>query len=172
METLLYDLRFGLMRLRKNPAFTLAAVLTLALGIGANVTIFSWLNAVILNPLPGVDSRDLVSVRWHTARGNDISFSWPDYLDMRQRARTIQGLGVGTMAAVSLSEGANPERIWGMLVSSDFFRVLNVKAVLGRTFPPEDDTSGQSPRHRVELPAVAGAIWRRPRHRGPRDPRQ
>lgn len=142
METLLYDLRFGLMRLRKSPAFTLAAVLTLALGIGANVTIFSWLNAVILNPLARVDSRGLASVRWHTAKGSDISFSWPDYLDLRQRSRTIQGLGVGSMGAISLSEGANPERIWGMLVSSNFFGVLDVKPVLGRTFGVEADTPG------------------------------
>ena len=145
MGTLLYDLRFGLMRLRKSPAFTAAAVLTLALGIGANVTIFSLLNAVILNPLPGVDSRDLMSVRWHTARGNAISFSWPDYLDTRQRARTVRGLAAASMAAASLSDGANPERIWGMLVSSNFFSVLDVKPQLGRTFSAEADTPGNHP---------------------------
>ena len=145
METLLYDLRFGFMRLRRSPAFTLTAVLTLALGIGANVTIFSWLNSVILNPVPGVDSGNLVSIRWHTAKRNRISFSWPDYRDMRTQVAGAPRIGVGSMAAVSLSEGLRPERIWGMLVSANFFDVLGVQPSLGRTFTPEVDEPGNHP---------------------------
>ena len=82
-DSLRADVRYGIVQLRKSPAFTLAAVLTLALGIGANATIFSWLNAVILNPLPAVNSRGLMSVRWHRPDGSQIAFSWPDYLDTK-----------------------------------------------------------------------------------------
>ena len=133
------DVRFGLRQLRKSPAFTLTAALTLTLGIGANATIFSWLNAVILNPLPGVDSRDLVSVRWRTPEGHGTSFSWPEYLDMKQRARTVESLTVGTMSPFSLGEGTQPERSWGLMVSSNYFATLGVKPVRGRAFLPEED---------------------------------
>jgi predicted permease len=138
-QTLYQDVRFGLRQLRKNPTHTLTAALTLALGIGANVTIFSWLNAVILNPLPSVDSRGLISVRWRTPEGNQTAFSWPDYLDFRARTRTVDALSVGTMGAVGLGEGTQPERIWGMLVSSGYFTTLRVTPILGRGFLPEED---------------------------------
>jgi putative ABC transport system permease protein len=136
---MLDDVRFGIRQLRKAPAFTLTAALTLALGIGANATIFSWLNSVILNPLPCVDSRDLVSVRWQTPEGHGSAFSWPDYLDMRKRVRTVQSLTVGTMTPLSLGEGTRPERIWGMVVASNYFETLGVKPIRGRAFLPEED---------------------------------
>lgn len=138
-DVLRADLRFGIKQLRKSPAFTLAATLTLALGIGANATIFSWLNSVVLNPLPAVDATGLMSVRWHTQEGNSISFSWPDYLDTRQRSKSLAGLSVGSMNAFSLGEGSHPERIWGMLVSSDYFRTLGVRPAAGRYFQPQED---------------------------------
>ena len=109
-----HDIRYGVLQLRKNPAFTLAAVLTLSLGIGANATIFSWLNSVILNPLPAVDSHGLMSLRWHRPNGGQTAFSWPDFLDASSRARTAR-LAVGTMTALSFGEGAHPERVWGMM---------------------------------------------------------
>src|ERR1044071_6156931 len=109
-DSLRADIRYGVVQLRKSPAFTLAAALTLALGIGANATIFSWLNAVILNPLPMVDSERLVSVRWHRPDGSQIAFSWPDYVDTRARAKTVSGLSAASMGPVSLGEGSRPER--------------------------------------------------------------
>jgi len=136
---LLDDLRFGFRQLRKSPAFTLTAALTLALGIGANATIFSWLNSVILNPLPCVDSRDLVSVRWQTPEGHGSSFSWLDYLDMKRRTTSMESLTVGTMTPLSLGEVTQPDRIWGMLVSSNYFGTLGVQPVRGRAFLPEED---------------------------------
>jgi predicted permease len=135
------DARFGIRQLRKSPAFTLTAVLTLALGIGANATIFSWLNSVILNPLPRVDSRDLVSVRWRTPEGHGSAFSWPDYLDMKGRARTVESLTAGTMAPFSLGENTQPERVWGLFVASNYFSTLGVKPVRGRAFLPEEDNN-------------------------------
>jgi len=141
MDTLVQDLRFGLRQLRKSPAFTLAAVLTLALGIGANTTVFTWLNSIVFNPLPGVESNGLVAVRWRTPEGNNNSFSWPDFLDYRKRNHSLQGLAVGRMTAMSLGDGAQNqvERVWGMLVSANYFETIGVKAAMGRTFLPEED---------------------------------
>jgi predicted permease len=141
MDTLVQDLRFGLRQLRKSPAFTLAAVLTLALGIGANTTVFNWLNSVIFNPLPGVDSSSLVYIRWRTPDGGGQSFSWPDYLDYRKRNQTLQGLIVGRMIAMSLGDGSQQQvnRVWGMLVSANYFETMGVQAAMGRTFLPEED---------------------------------
>ncbi len=154
LTALLPDLRYGLRQLRKSPAFTLTAALTLALGIGANATIFSWLNAVILNPLPAVDSRDLVSVRWRTPEGHGSSFSWPDYLDMR-KAGSVERLCAGGMVPISLGEGAQPERIWSLVVSSDYFQTLGVQPIRGRAFvPEEDDNPGGHP-----VAVISHQLW-------------
>ncbi len=157
MDTLAQDLRFGLRQFRKNPAFTIAAVLTLALGIGANVTVFTWLKSVIINPLPGVDSSDLMMLKWRTPEGNGVSLSWPDYLDFGQRNRTVEGLAAGRMAAFSL-DGANTqaERVWGMLVSANYFDTLGVKAAMGRTFvPAENQGAGGHP-----VVVISHQLWR------------
>ena len=139
MDTLLQDVRFGLRQLRKSPAFTVAAVLTLALGIGANATVFTWLKAVIFNPLPGVDAGGLVSVRWRSPEGNGVSFSWPDFVDFRKRNQTLQGLAAGRMTAMSLGEGNQAERVWGMLVSANYFDTMGVRPAMGRSFAAEED---------------------------------
>lgn len=139
MDTLLKDLRFGLRQLRKSPAFTLAAILTLALGIGANATIFTWLSAVILNPVPGVDSREIGSIRWHSPEGGRRGLSWLNYLDLRKRNHTLKSFAAATIAPLGLGEGTQPERVWGMLVSANYFGMLGVKPALGRTFLPEED---------------------------------
>jgi predicted permease len=139
MGTFFQDLRFGFRQLRKSPAFTLSAILTLALGIGANATIFTWFSAVILNPVPGADSSHLVSVRWRTAEGSQRAVSWLDYLDFRRRSRTLESLAAVGLSPFSLGEGLQPERIWGVLASANYFDMLGVKAALGRTFVPEED---------------------------------
>jgi putative ABC transport system permease protein len=139
MDAFWLDLRFGLRQLRKSPVFTLAAIITLALGIGANATIFTWLNAVIINPVPGVDSRNLVSVRWYTPRGGQRSLSWLDFLDYRKRNHTLKSFAAGAIVPLSLGEGNQPQRVWSMLVSANYFDTLGVKAALGRTFLPEED---------------------------------
>ncbi len=139
MGTFPQDLRFGFRQLRKSPAFTLSAILTLGLGIGANATIFTWFSAVILNPVPGADSSHLVSVRWRSPEGNRRALSWLDYLDFRKRNHTVESLAVYGLSPFSLGEGLQPERIWGMLTSANYFDMLGVKAALGRTFVPEED---------------------------------
>lgn len=93
-----------------SPAFTLAAALPLVLGIGANATILSWLNAVVLNPLPGVSASGLMSVRWRPPDGGGTSFSRPDFLDMRGRTGSPSGLAAGSMGPGSLGEGSGRSR--------------------------------------------------------------
>jgi predicted permease len=139
MDTFLHDLRFGFRQLRKSPAFTLAAVLTLALGIGANATIFTWLSAIVLNPVAGVDSRDLVSIRWFAPEGGQRAVSWLDYQDIRKRNHTLKQFAVWSANPVSFGEGNQPERLWSMPVSANYFDMLGVKVALGRTFLPEED---------------------------------
>jgi macrolide transport system ATP-binding/permease protein len=139
MDTFLHDVRFGIRQLRKSPVFTIAAILTLALGIGANATIFTWLNAVLLNPIPGVKSRGLVSVGWRVRGGGGSTLSWLDFLDMRKRNHTFDQIAAIGFEPMSLGEGAQPERTWGMLVSANYFDALGVKPALGRTFVLEED---------------------------------
>jgi predicted permease len=147
MDWLLQDVKFGIRQLRKSPVFTAAAILTLALGIGANATVFTWFNAIVINPLPGVArSHDLVTVRWHTPMGSVVGISWLDYLDYRNRNHTLQEFAVSMMVPLSLGEGTQPERVWSMVASSNYFNTLGVKPELGRTFlPDEDQNAGGHP---------------------------
>ncbi len=139
MDALRQDFLYGLRQLRKSPAFTIAAILTLALGIGANATIFSWMSNIVLHPVPGVDSGALISIRWRAPEGGHRSMSWLEYKDFRKLNRTLDGLTAISMAPMNLGEGSRPERLWGMLTSANYFETLRVKPILGRAFLPEDD---------------------------------
>src|SRR5919202_2338506 len=139
MESLLKDVRFSFRHLRKSPGFTAVAVASLALGIGANAAIFSLVNAVILRPLPVARPDRLVSV---SASGRDdsmLAFSYPTYLDFRDRNEVLSGLFAERMSPMSLSRGGASERIWGYQVTGNYFDVLGVRARLGRALTPEDD---------------------------------
>jgi len=139
MDSLLQDLRFGFRQLHKSPAFALAAVLTLALGIGANATIFTWLSATVINPVAGVDSRNLESIRWYAPDGTERVVSWLDYVDIRKRNHTLKQFAAWTAVPLSLGEGNQPQRVWSMMVSANYFDMLGVQPALGRTFLPEED---------------------------------
>jgi predicted permease len=139
MEVLLQDIRFGVRRLLKSPGFALAALLSLGLGIGANTAIFSLVNTVLFRPFPVPSSHELVSV---SVKGKDDAmraFSHPNYLDFRDRNEVLSGLFLHRFAPMSLSRGGQNERIWGYLVSGNYFDALGVKAMLGRTFTQEED---------------------------------
>ena len=139
METLLKDIRYAIRSLLKRPGFVAIAVITLALGIGANTAIFSLVNAVLLRSLPVEQPGQIVSV---AMRGKDDSmsaWSFPNYRDFRDRNETLSGLLVYRFVPLSLSRGAGNERIWGFEVSGNYFDVLGVKAIKGRTFLPEED---------------------------------
>lgn len=138
MDTLLQDLRYAARQLRRAPGFTLVAVLSLGLGIGANATIFTWMDAVLFQPFAGVPEQNrLVSVSTVNSAGERLSSSWPDYRDFQAQSRTLD-LWAAEERAMSLVHGGVAERAWGVLVSGNYFDALGVRATLGRTFLPEE----------------------------------
>ena len=147
MASLLQDLRYGLRLLLKSPGFTAVSVLTLALGIGANTAIFNIINAILLRPLPVADPAHLVSVSLMKREGSRLGlFSYPNYTDFRDQNEVLAGLAAHRFAPMSLSRSGNNERVWGYLVSGNYFDVLGVKAAVGQTFSPaEDQTPGAHP---------------------------
>ena len=139
MDSLIKDIRYAVRGLIKRPGFVAIAVTTLALGIGANTAIFSLVNTVLLRSLPVERPGEIVSVAVR-AKGDSMSaFSYPNYKDFRDRNEVLSGLLVYRFAPLSLSRGGVNERIWGYEVSGNYFDVLNVKAIHGRTFLPEED---------------------------------
>lgn len=154
MNTLLNDWRYGLRMLAKNPGFTAVAVLTLALGIGANTAIFSVVNAALLRPLPYKDPCRLVYV-WSAekARGiNQSTVSIPDLRDWRAQSRSFDGLAGWWGGTFNLSGGDEPQQVTAWVVSPDFFSVLGSGAELGRTFGLEDSKN--------QVIVLSHAFWR------------
>jgi putative ABC transport system permease protein len=137
------DVRFGFRMLFKKPGFTLVAVLTLALGIGANSTIFSLVNAVLLRPLPVEEPDRVVSV-YATFQDQTRSsrFSYPNYLDYRDRSESLAGLAAQTSTPLTLGLADGSEPVLGQIVSGNFFTLLGVRARLGRVFTQEEDRAG------------------------------
>src|SRR5947209_3123447 len=145
MATFLQDLKFGLRLLAKTPGFTIIAALSLALGIGANTTIFTLINAVLLNPLPVDEPSRLVAV-WTTDERNTGGFnsflqtSALNYRDFREKNEVFSGLAAHQGLALNITGGkGDPEQIFGELVTGDFFTVLGARPLLGRGFLPEED---------------------------------
>ena len=140
MEIFWQDLRYSLRTLRKRPGFTSAVVITLALGIGANATIFTWIKAVLLERLPGVDEPDDLVEIWGATRNNSaLSSSYLDYLEFRDRNEVLSGVAAHQVVPLILGRGGKPERVRGSIVSGNYFDVLGVHALIGRTFLPEED---------------------------------
>jgi len=139
MRNLWHDLRYAVRILLKAPAFTLIAVLSLALGIGANAAIFSLVNAILLRPLAVMEPERLISVFPTDKSGEAQAFSYPNYVDFRDRNDVFTGLFVTRFAPMSLSRENANERIWGYLVSGNYFDVLGTSAAQGRTFLAEED---------------------------------
>ena len=144
------DIRYGLRQLFKNPGFTIVAVVTLALGIGANTAIFSVVNALLLKPLPFPNSHELVAFGMTHAnqKGTQTelgSLSYPDFFDFREQNRTLASVAVykDRSFAVTSQEGATSLR--GVKSSAEFFDVLGVKPVIGRGFAREDEQAGGGP---------------------------
>ena len=148
METLLQDVRYGVRMLRKNPGFTAVAVLTLALGIGANTAIFSFVDQLLLRPLPFPEPDRLVSLCFRDTRSSNIysSMSFPDYVYYRDHSTTLAGLAVFTDIDAAFRFGDRRVRIPGEIVSYNYFSVLGVSPLLGRWFlPDEDAVPGRNP---------------------------
>src|SRR5882672_12310218 len=145
METLIKDIRYGVRSLGKRPAFTIIAVVTLALGIGANTAIFSLVNTVLLRPLPVPHPEQLVEVYGTFHNGADYTIqSYLNYKDYRDRNDAFSGLVAYRFAPMSLSHEDRNERVWGYLVSGNYFETLGVQPFLGRNFVPEEDKTPSS----------------------------
>lgn len=143
--TFLKDLRYGLRVLVKSPGFALIAVLTLALGIGANSTIFSWVNSTVLNPIPGVKNASRYIAVSINGRDQD-PLSYPDYRDLRDGNHSLSSLMAASSTPMSLTSNGHPERVWGILASANYFDSLGVHPILGRGFlPAEDSKPGGAP---------------------------
>ncbi|HZT60328.1 MAG TPA: ABC transporter permease [Pyrinomonadaceae bacterium] len=158
MNKLLQDVRYGFRRLKSSPGFTLVAVLSLALGIGANTAIFSLVDTVLLRPLNVERPDRLVELYGTLHDGADYTIqSFLNFKDYRERNRTLAGVMAYRFVVMSLSHEGNNQRVWGYLVSGDYFDVLGVKPALGRFFLAEED---RVPGERA-VAVISYDCWRR-----------
>jgi len=146
-DEMIQDLRYGVRMLLKNPGFTLMAVLTLSLGIGANTAIFSVMNATLLRPLPYQNPDQLLMV-WGTNPGGfgwrgKTGFSAPSFLDYQEQNQVFERMATFNGVGFTLTEVGHPENIAGGLVTPEFFEVLAVQPILGRAFLPEEMQAGR-----------------------------
>ena len=157
MQTLWQDLRYGFRMLAKTPAFTVVAVLSLALGIGANTTVFSLMDAVMLRSLPIQNPEQIVEVATGTPGGSPhYDFSYPLYAGLRDNNQALSGLVAYSNTNFGLAAGDQTERIRGEMVSSNYFSVLGVQPAIGSAFAPADEAAG-APRTAV----ISDPLWTR-----------
>ncbi len=157
LADLAHDFRLGFRQLAKSPGFTVAAVLCLALGIGANTAVFSFANFFLFRPLPVSHPDELVRgfVSWSSGLKFG-SFSYPDYVDFRARNEVLSGFAATSLTPFHLSADGRNERLWGELVSADYFQVLGVEVPIGRAFLPEEETERGA--HPVLV--ISHGLWR------------
>jgi predicted permease len=140
LGTLLQDLRYGFRVLWNSPGYSLVAISTLALGIGANTTIFSWINSTLLNPVPGLSApSQVVALSLGQDVQNPFPFSYPDYRAMCDGKQSFSGIAAYNFLPMSLTGKGKPERVWGTVASANYFDVLGVRPMLGRGFLPAED---------------------------------
>ncbi len=155
MDTLLQDFRFGLRGLLKHPTLTLVAVASLGLGIGANTTVFAWMDRFVLRPLPAVERFDrLVAVHTRAPDGDEWSVSWSDYRDWRDAVETTH-LAAFDLMVLGLRTAEGSQRVWGNLVSGDYFDALGVPAALGRTLRRADEDAA------APVAVLGHSFWQR-----------
>src|SRR5690348_11537124 len=148
LRNLLSDFRFSLRLLRRNPGFSAAAIVVLALGIGANTAIFSVVNAVLLRPLPFDDPSRIMQV-WHVPPPKSFpgltmfSVSPANYLDWQSQNSSFEQMAAYGFRAFTVGRTERPEAVQAATVASDFFPLLRVRPLLGRTFTPDEDRPGQ-----------------------------
>jgi hypothetical protein len=156
LDTLRQDLHLALRTLRRQKGLTAAAVLSLGLGLGANTTLFTWMRAVLMEPLPGIPrAEELVVVRALDARDENISFSYPNSVDYR--ATPGVGFFVQEELALSLAADERADRVWGLVVSENYFEVLGVPAARGRALTSED---GRTPGAGAVV-VISDGLWKR-----------
>jgi predicted permease len=157
METLIADLRYAVRRLSQRPGFALIAILTIALGVGANSAIFSVVNAILLRPLPVESPDELVEIYSQEGDEEPITHAYPDYLDIRVRDDLFSGVTAYTVDFFSVELGTEPEVTLGESVSADYFEVLGVPAAMGRAFISGEDDAPGAP----AVAVISHAMWQR-----------
>jgi predicted permease len=156
MDTLAQDVRYALRALAQQRTFACVAVLTLALGVGANTAIFSVVNAVLLRPLPYPAADRLVLV-WTTTGSGQSAAAWPEYLDWRAQSRSFEEMAVARHQSVTMVGGAEPERVTGAFVTSTLFDLVGARAERGRTFRPEET----EPTTTQPVAVISHGLWAR-----------
>jgi predicted permease len=161
LESIWADVRYALRQLRNSPGFAITVVLSLTLGLGANTTIFTFVNALLLRPPAVADGGRLVEVLEHDAKASGIeaysNLSYPGYVDLRDRNRSLSGLAAfdGDPRPVSWSRGGQGQMVYGQLVSSNFFSVLGLDPALGRVFQASEENSS------APTVVISYSFWRR-----------
>ncbi|MBD0372907.1 MAG: ABC transporter permease [Pyrinomonadaceae bacterium] len=158
LEQLLQDIKYGMRSLRRAPGFTIVAVVTLALGIGANTAIFSVVNAVLLRPLPYAESDQLITPMGEKNSSSARTVvSYPDYLDWREQTQTLEYVAAYRQSSLLLRRGdTEPEPLYGENVSADLFPLLRVQPVLGRAFTRAEDQPKSEP-----VILISYSVWQR-----------
>jgi predicted permease len=156
MDAFWKDLRFGIRMLLRSPGFTATAILTLALGIGANTALFSVVNGVLLNPLPFPHAQELVTLYENKPNFKYASISYPNFLDWQKNNRTFEAMAAYRPDDFTVARTGTPERVDGVMVSADFFSILGVKPILGRGFSNDEDRLGGKP-----VVLISGGYWKR-----------
>jgi putative ABC transport system permease protein len=156
MQTLWQDMRYGARMLLKQPGFTLIALLTLSLGVGANTAIFSVINAVLLRPLPYTESERLALYNERSPQMDGMSISWPNYTDWRAQQRVFEEMAVFNRGDYNLTGAGEPERIQAGQVTSSLFTTLRSHASLGRVFTADEDKPGGPP-----VVVLSYGLWHR-----------
>jgi predicted permease len=156
METFLQDLRYGVRMLAKSPGFTAIAILTLALGIGANTALFSVVNGVLLNPLAYPQSGQLVAVFGKTPGFDHAPINYPNFLDWQRDTQSFSSLAIYRNQDYNFVGTGEAERLSGYMISADFFPTLAVRPILGRSFRSDDDHPGATP-----VVILGGGFWKR-----------
>src|SRR5471030_2074047 len=153
------DLMFAVRQLRKNPGFAVASILTLGLGIGVNTAIFSVIHAVLLRPLPYVESDRLMLVRERQPEFSNSSVGYPNYLDLRAAQKSFTDLALIRSEGINLAGvgiGGDPEQVGGGRVSSNCLTVLGLKPLMGRDFAESDDVPGCA-----KTALISQRLWQR-----------
>jgi predicted permease len=156
VETLLQDLRYGLRMLAKSPGFAATAILTLALGIGANTALFSVVNGVLLNPLAYPKSGQLVAVYGKTPGYEHAPINYMNFLDWQRATKTFSSMAMYRNQDYNFIGTGEAERLTGYMISADFFSTLGTMPVLGRDFRADDDHTGAAP-----VVMLGGGFWKR-----------
>jgi predicted permease len=158
MGLAIQDLRFAFRTLLRNRTFSVVAILSIALGIAVNATVFSWVDAVLLRPIGGVErGGDLIVIKSLAANGQRIDSSYLDFRDLREQATSLSGIVAFRQHGFFLGDPPHMDRVWGQMVSGNYFDVLGVKPVLGRTFTRDEQTHrpGAAP-----VAVIGERLWR------------